>query len=33
MDELVAAAGFRKIEMGIDSQGIATVSVAERRAS
>ncbi len=33
MDELVASVGFRKVDMGIDSQGIATVSVAERRAS
>lgn len=33
MDELVAAAGFHKIEMGIDRHGIATVSVAGRRAS
>ncbi len=33
MDELVASVGFRKIETGIDRHGIATVSVAERRAS
>lgn len=33
MDELVASAGFEKVDMGIDAQGIATVSVAERRAS
>ena len=33
MDELVASAGFRKIDMGIDRHGIATVSVAERSAS
>ena len=33
MDELVASVGFRKIDMGIDRHGIATVSVAERRAS
>ena len=32
MDELVASVGFRKIDMGIDRHGIATVSVAERRA-
>ena len=33
MDELVASVGFRKIDMGIDRHGIATVSVAERSAS
>ena len=33
IDELVAVAGFDKIEMDIDRHGIATVSVAERRAS
>ena len=33
MDELVASVGFRKIDMGIDRQGIATVSVAERTTS
>jgi alpha-beta hydrolase superfamily lysophospholipase/SAM-dependent methyltransferase len=33
MDELVASVGFRKIDMGIDRHGIATVSVAERAAS
>ena len=33
MDELVASVGFHKIDMGIDRHGIATVSVAERRAS
>jgi alpha-beta hydrolase superfamily lysophospholipase len=32
MDELVASVGFDKIDMDIDSQGIATVSVARRRA-
>jgi alpha-beta hydrolase superfamily lysophospholipase/SAM-dependent methyltransferase len=32
MDELVASVGFEKVDMDIDSQGIATVSVAERRA-
>lgn len=31
MDELVASVGFDKIDMGIDSQGIASVSVAVRR--
>ena len=31
MDELVASVGFDKVDMGIDSQGIATVSVARRR--
>ena len=31
MDELVRSAGFDKIDMDIDSQGIATVSVARRR--
>jgi hypothetical protein len=33
MDQLVAAAGFRKIEQRIDEWGIFTVSVAERIAS
>jgi alpha-beta hydrolase superfamily lysophospholipase len=33
MDQLVAAAGFRKIEQRIDEWGIFTVSVAERVAS
>jgi alpha-beta hydrolase superfamily lysophospholipase/ubiquinone/menaquinone biosynthesis C-methylase UbiE len=33
MDELVASVGFNKIDMGIDRHGIATVSVAQRRAS
>ena len=33
MDELVASVGFSKIDMGIDRHGIATVSVAARRAS
>lgn len=32
MDELVRSVGFDKTAMGIDSQGIATVSVARRRA-
>ncbi len=32
IDELVASVGFSKIDMGIDRHGIATVSVAERRA-
>ena len=31
MDELVAAAGFDKVDMGIDQFGISTVSVARRR--
>jgi hypothetical protein len=31
MDELVRSAGFDKIDMDIDSQGIATVSIARRR--
>jgi hypothetical protein len=30
LDELVRAAGFRKIEQRIDPQGIFTVSLAER---
>ena len=30
MDQLVAAAGFRKIEQRIDEWGIFTVSLAER---
>lgn len=30
MDQLVAAAGFRKIEQRIDQWGIFTVSLAER---
>ena len=33
MDQLVAAAGFRKIEQRVDEWGIFTVSVAERIAS
>jgi alpha-beta hydrolase superfamily lysophospholipase/SAM-dependent methyltransferase len=33
MDELVASVGLEKVDMGIDTQGIATVSVARRRAS
>jgi SAM-dependent methyltransferase len=33
MDQLVAAAGFRKVEQRIDEWGIFTVSVAERMAS
>jgi len=33
MDQLVAAAGFRKVEQRIDEWGIFTVSVAERLAS
>ncbi len=31
MDELVASAGFDKVDMGIDQFGISTVSVARRR--
>jgi alpha-beta hydrolase superfamily lysophospholipase len=31
MDELVRSAGFEKVDMGIDSYGISTVSVARRR--
>jgi hypothetical protein len=33
MDQLVAAAGFRKVEERVDEWGIFTVSVAERIAS
>jgi len=33
MDELVRSVGFEKIDMGIDSHGIATVSVARRKES
>jgi hypothetical protein len=33
MDQLVAAAGFRKLEQRIDEWGIFTVSVAARIAS
>jgi hypothetical protein len=32
MDELVAAAGFKKLDQYIDEWGIFTVSVAERTA-
>ena len=31
MDELVASAGFDKVDMGIDQFGISTVSVARRK--
>ncbi len=31
MDELVASVGFEKVDMGIDTHGIATVSVAVRK--
>jgi alpha-beta hydrolase superfamily lysophospholipase/SAM-dependent methyltransferase len=33
MDELVRSVGFDKVDMGIDSHGISTVSVAQRRDS
>ncbi len=33
MDELVRSVGFEKIDMGIDTHGIATVSVARRKES
>jgi hypothetical protein len=33
MDELVRSVGFDKVDMGIDSFGIATVSVARKRVS
>ena len=30
MDELVRSVGFEKVDMGIDTHGISTVSVARR---